>query len=119
MTYRTMQLNPQTWDLTTDGSGNLAIAQRPLAVAQDVASACRVFQGECYYDNALGIPWQEEILGRQVTTGFVAQRLQTEAQKLPVVNQALAAVWSDKSTRVLHGRIRVTDNDGNELQVNL
>lgn len=35
MTYRTMQLDVSTWDLTLDGSGNIAIADESYSVAQD------------------------------------------------------------------------------------
>ncbi|WP_023640353.1 hypothetical protein [Dickeya zeae] len=119
MTYKTMQLDTSNWDLTLDGSGNLAIADGSYAVAQDVASACLVFSGECYYDNTLGVPWKEEVLGKRPTPGYVAQKMQTEAKKLPIVDQALASVFFDKNTRRMRGTIRVTDTDGNTAQVNL
>ncbi|WP_245677549.1 hypothetical protein [Candidatus Arsenophonus triatominarum] len=89
----------------------------PAAVAQDVASACLVFMGECYFDRSLGIPWKEEVLGRRPTAGFIAQKLQVEAEKLPVVNQAIASVRLDKASRKLRGVIRVTDNENNRLEV--
>ncbi len=119
MTYRTMQLDTSTWDLTLDGNGNLAIAEESYSVAQDVASACLVFSGECYYDNTLGIPWKEEVLGRRPSPGFIAQKMQAEALKLPVVEDALASVFFDKNTRTTRGTIRVTDINGNIAQATL
>lgn len=119
MTYTTMRLDTSNWDLMLDGSGNLAIANDSYAVAQDVASACLVFSGECYYDNTLGIPWKEEVLGKRPTPGYVAQKMQTEAKKLPIVDQALATIFFDKNTRQMRGTIRVTDTDGNTAQANL
>ncbi|EKN5965012.1 hypothetical protein DVQ09_21130 [Yersinia enterocolitica] len=119
MTYRTLMLDPDTWDLMLDGDGNLAIADGGYAVAQDVASACLVFSGECYYDNTLGIPWKEEVLGSRPSPGFIAQKMQNEALKLPVVEQAIANVFFDKNTRATRGTIRVTDVNGNISQANL
>lgn len=113
MTYRTMQLDTSTWDLTLDGNGNIAIADELYSVAQDVASACLVFSGECYYDNTLGIPWKSDVLGKRPTPGYVAQKMQTEAKKLPIVDQARATVFFDKNTRRMRGTIRVTDINGN------
>ncbi|WP_126687931.1 hypothetical protein [Escherichia coli] len=119
MTYRTMQLDTSTWDLTLDGNGNLAIAEESYSVAQDVASACLVFSGECYYDNTLGIPWEAEVLGRRPSPGFIAQKMQAEALKLPVVEDALASVFFDKNTLTTRGTIRVTDINGNIAQATL
>lgn len=53
--YATLKLNSD-WDITIDSSGNIATISDESATAQDVASACQVFYGECYYDNTLGIP---------------------------------------------------------------
>ncbi|WP_096978905.1 hypothetical protein [Escherichia coli] len=119
MIYKTMRLGPSTWDLTLDGNGDIAVADDSLAVAQDVASACLVFSGECWYDNTLGIPWKMEVLGRRPSPGFIVQKMQDEARKLPVVEKALASVFFDKNTRRIRGTIRVTDRNGNTAGVTL
>ncbi|MEQ9911000.1 hypothetical protein [Pectobacterium polaris] len=119
MTYRTLRLSADNWDLTLDGNGNIAIADSGYSVAQDVASACLVFSGECYYDNTLGIPWKEEVLGRRPSAGYIGNKMEVEARKLPIVNQALASIFFDKNTRQTRGVIRITDNDGNESQATL
>lgn len=119
MTYKTIQLDTDTWDLMLDGSGNIAIATDARAVAQDVASACLVFSGECYYDTTLGIPWKEEVLGKKPSPGYIAQKMQDEAKKLPIVDQALATVFFDKNTRETRGTIRITDINGDTSQVTI
>lgn len=119
MTYRTLQLDTETWDLTLDGNGNLAIANDEYATAQDVASACLVFSGECYYDNTLGIPWKTDVLGKRPSAGFIAQKMQAEAKKLPIVKDAKAVVFFDRKTRTTRGTIRVTDIDGNTAEATL
>ena len=60
----TLYLDPQSWDLVLDTAGNIALAKDPYAKAQDVASACRLFAGELYYDTEKGIPYFEETLGK-------------------------------------------------------
>lgn len=119
MMNKTLQLDPNTWDLMLDGQGNIAIAAAPYAVAQDVASACLVFSGECYYDNTLGIPWKEDVLGTRPTAGYIAKKMEGEAKKLPIVDQALASVFFDKNTRTTRGKILVTDINGNQSQVTI
>lgn len=114
-----MQLDVSSWDLTLDGNRDIAIADEAYSVAQDVASACLVFSGECYYDTTLGIPWKSEALGKRPTPSFISQKLQTEALKLPIVERALANVFFDKNTRQMRGTIRVTDIYGNTSQATL
>lgn len=119
MTYKTIQLDTDTWDLMLDGQGNIAIATDSYAVAQDVASACLVFNGECYYDNTLGIPWKEDVLGLRPTAGYISKKMEGEAKKLTIVDQAIATIFFDKNTRTTRGKILVTDINGNQSQVSL
>jgi len=118
MTYATTQLDPQTWDIST-ANGSIAIADGGYAVAQDAASACLVFQGECYYDNTLGIPWDSQVLGKPPSTSYIAQKMQAEAKKLPIVDKALCTVYFDRQTRSTRGTLRLTDTDGNKTQVTI
>lgn len=119
MTYRTFKLDNTTWDILLDANGNLAITETPEAVSQDVASACLVFAGECFYNTTLGIPWQEEVLGLRPTAGYIARKLATEAEKLPVVKQAIANIFFDESSRQIRGLIRITDHQGDQSEVSL
>lgn len=119
MTYATMQLGTSDWDLQLDGAGNIAVADSSYAVAQDVASACLTFYGECYYDNTLGIPWDTQVLGKPPSTVYIAQKMQAEAKKLAIVDQALCTVYFDRETRSTRGTLRITDNEGNDTQVTL
>lgn len=41
----TLYLDQESWDLTLDTAGNIALAKDPYAKAQDVASAYRVRTG--------------------------------------------------------------------------
>ena len=60
---KTLLLDRTAWDLCLDSNGNIALASEPYSLAQDVASAVRLFLGECYYDTTKGIPYWTEVLG--------------------------------------------------------
>ena len=116
--YATMKLDSD-WDITIDADGNLATLSGGYATAQDVASACQVFLGECYYDTSLGIPYDTAIIGRQFTSQYMAQKLKTEALKITSVTQSTANVLYNKSLRRAVATVRVTDTDGSTVEVTL
>lgn len=118
MSYTTLAAGSD-WDITVDSTGNIAILEGPAAVAMDVACACQVFLGECYYNNTLGIPWQENILGKQFSGSYLAQKLEAEAMKISVVTDAIAVVTIDRTTRKVTATIRVTDDEDNTIEVTL
>jgi hypothetical protein len=60
---RSLLLSRPAWDLVLDASGNIAVASAPYAIAQDAASAIRLFAGEHWYDTAQGIPCFSQVLG--------------------------------------------------------
>jgi len=58
----TLALDPAAWDLVLDTSGNLAVLSDPDSLAQDAASAIKLFLGEYYWDTTTGVPWLQQIL---------------------------------------------------------
>lgn len=107
------------WDITLDADGDILVIEGGAAVAMDVACACQVFLGECYYDNTLGIPYQTNILGKAFSGSYLAQKLQNEAKKITAVNDAVATVTINRTTRKVNATIRVTTTEGDEVEVNL
>ena len=79
----TLLLDRTVWDLLLDGSGNIAIATEPYAIAQDVASACRTFLGEVYYDTVLGVPYFQQILNKNPPLALLKQLLVDQALTVP------------------------------------
>ena len=78
--FSTLLLDVGLWDLTLDAFGNIAVAAPPYAIAQDVASACRVVLGEVYYDDTLGVDYFGQLFGKTPPASvfqeqFVAQTL--------------------------------------------
>ena len=68
-------LDQAQWDIVLDVNGNIALASAPYSIAQDVASAVRTFVGECWYDNSLGLPYWQNILGKFPPLQFVDQKI--------------------------------------------
>ena len=114
-----MFLNPDTWDLDIDASGNIAMADAPWACAQDAASACRLWKGESFYDTSRGIPYQQAILGQQPPPQLLAGWYQTEAETVPNVEKATVALQFTRASRALGGQIQLTLTDGSINNVNL
>ncbi|MDE3023121.1 MAG: hypothetical protein KGI54_14945 [Pseudomonadota bacterium] len=84
----TLLLDTQLWDLCKDASGNIAMASEPYAIAQDVASAIKLFLGELWYDTTKGIPYFENILGQQPNTGYIKAQIEKAALTVPNVTSA-------------------------------
>ena len=107
----TLLLDQIAWDLVLDVNGNIALAQAPYSVAQDVASAIRTFLGECWYDTSLGLPYWQQILGEFPPLQYIAEQIQDEALTIPNVVAAQATFTSFKN-RSLVGQVQIIDTDG-------
>src|SRR5580698_7205548 len=105
---QTLLLDVLRWDVILDADGNIAVALDPYAPAQDVASACRTFQGEVYYDTTLGIPYIGQILGQEPSIAFVKAQLEAAAATVPGVSNPVAFITSLKN-RQLGGQIQFID----------
>ncbi|WP_338805144.1 hypothetical protein WDV76_08980 [Xenorhabdus griffiniae] len=116
---RTLFLMPVTWDLTLDVAGNIAIASDQYARAQSVANACRVFVKDMYYSQGAGIPYLEEILGKnRYSLAMYRKNLEDAAMSVDGVVSATAEL-STANDRIVRGRIKFTDIDGREGMIEL
>lgn len=118
MQTRSLLLDTEAWDITLDDNGNLAVTDNPYAVAQDVACACSTFQGECWYDSSLGIPYYSRILGHWPGTQLINVKMQQEAMKLPYVTSAVCTAISDRERRIT-GAMIITDTNNENSAVGL
>jgi hypothetical protein len=107
----TLFLAPNTWDLCADLSGNIAVASPPYSTAQDIASACRLFLGELWYNTTAGIPYFGEILGQQPSLSYVQAQLQAAALTVPNVVTA-TVVLTGVVNRGLTGQVQFTTSNG-------
>jgi len=108
---KTVLLNPADWDLVLDSSGNIAVASEPYALAQDVASAVKVFQGEVFYDTAKGIPYFDQILGHSPPMALMRKYWQDAALTVPGV-VASKVIIQELKDRALKAQIQFTDSAG-------
>lgn len=109
---KTLLLSSDLWDLVTDAAGNIALASEPYSLAQDAASACRLFLGELYYSTTEGVPYWSEILGHQPPLALLKARLITAAMRVPGVIEAQVYI-SSVAGRIVRGQVQVTDTAGN------
>ena len=114
---KTLLLERSTWDLALDRSGNIAVASEPYSVLQDVCSAIRVFQGECYYDTSKGIPYYSMILGKNQSVPVFQRLAEQAAMTVPLVSGATCVVANLGADRRLSGVIQITLTTGETLDV--
>jgi hypothetical protein len=101
----TLLLDRASWDLALTANGDIAVATEPYSQEQDVASECRVFEGECYYDTTRGIPYLSSILGRPVPVQILKERLSQAARLVPGVRTATAFL-TDIKGRTISGQVQ-------------
>jgi hypothetical protein len=109
----TLLLDVGTWDLTIDSANNIALAKSPIAVAQDVASACRTFLHEVWYDDFAGLPYLESILGERPSIEFMRTKLIEQAMTIPSVASVKCFLTGpDFKNRTVGGQLQITDTEG-------
>jgi len=104
----TICLDRSTWDLCLDINGNIALATTPYARSQDVASAIRVFLGECWYDQTIGIPYRDQVIGKN--PAIFASYVKRTALTVPGVVRAQCYI-TGFSGRQVTGQVQFTDSD--------
>lgn len=107
----TLLLNPKTWDLMVDVSRNIAVSKEPYALAQDAASAVKLFLGEDYYDISRGVPFFGEILGHWPPVTLMKSHFIRAAKTVPGVVEAQSFIFSIEDRRP-RGQVQVTDKNG-------
>ena len=106
----TLYVVPESWDLTLDVLGNIAVAEAPYALAQDAASAIKTRLGEVYYDTTLGVQY-DQILGRPPIISFMKGQFAAAARTVPGVVAAVCFI-SSITERTVAGQVQVTDQAG-------
>jgi hypothetical protein len=115
---KTLLLDLTLWDLVVDAAGNIAFAQAPYQVSQDVASALRTFLGECWYDVTIGIPYFTEILGEAPPVTLFQEYMQAAALTVPTVVNAQCTIQAFQG-RDVTGQVTFTTEDGQTGTVSL
>jgi hypothetical protein len=112
----TLLLNPATWDLETDAFGNIAVEDEPDSLAQDAASAIKLFFGEYYFDTTIGVPYLTQVLGVNPppTLSLLKQLLVDAALTVPDVASAQVYI-SSFSNRTVGGQVQVISSSSGQL----
>ena len=117
--YNTLLLDQSAWDLVLDASGNIALAQPPYALAQDVASAVRTFLGELWYDTTQGVPYWTQILGKLPSSSLLIELINQQVLCVSGVVSSQTTVTSfSPATREVTGQIQFVDSSGVTTTVN-
>jgi hypothetical protein len=103
--------------LTKDASRNIAIASEPYSQAQDIASACRLFRSEAWFDTTRGIPYWERILGHAPPIGVIKSALNTAALTVPGINAAQSFIVVNRD-RTVTGQVQASAS-GFTIAVNI
>lgn len=111
--YNTLLLDQTEWDLVLDSAGNIAMASPPYALAQDVASAVRLFLGELWFNIDKGIPYFEEVLGQLPPASLLQGLIENAALTVPGVVSAQCIISSFEG-REVSGQIQFIDEVGAE-----
>jgi hypothetical protein len=115
---KSLYLDPVTWDLAVDSARGIAVASDPYVLAQNAASATRVFKGEAYYDTDIGITYNVSILGQNPPIEYVRSELIRVAKTVPGVTDA-RMFFTSFDERTLTGQLQVTDVTGNVQAFNI
>jgi|SRR5579863_1853553 len=115
---KTLLLDVATWDLITDANGNIAAAEDPYALAQDVASQIRTFLAEVWYDTTLGIPYASQILGKNPPVSVLQEYLVNAAltarpntADVYVVKAKCVIQSFNRDTRQVFGQVQFIDSN--------
>lgn len=111
----TLQLNLTTWDLMTNGYGNIAMQTGSAAIIQDVSSALKTFKGEAWYDASLGVPYFSTLLGQPLNVPLFTGIYNSVALTVPGVVSAQTTFTALSPTRKLMGTVEVIDTYGQAL----
>jgi len=110
---QTLPLDKTTWDLVLDGNGNLTLTDPDYSIAQDVASAIRTFQGECWYGVTLGLPYFQSILGKLPPASYLTNLLEQAALTVAGVVSVTVVSLGLNVNRQLTGSVIVVSTDTN------
>ena len=114
----TLLLDLDNWDLVVDSAGNIAVASPPYSLAQDVASACKLFKGEQWYRTEAGVPYFQEILGKMPPQSLVQAQLEKAAMTVPGVASARCIITAFEN-RGVSAQILFVDESGAANSVNI
>lgn len=84
-------------------------------IKRDIGTLLRTFEGECFVDGGVGIPWFDDVLGNSVLfADEINGELRDKILEIPGV-QSVDTLNVTISGRNISGRYRVLVSDGSNL----
>lgn len=114
----TLLLNPATWDLMIDARNNIAMASDPYSLAQDAASAIKLFLGEYWYNTSIGVPYFQQILGMAPSVPVLKANFVTAALTVPEVKKARCFLNQIGNDRIVQGQVQISVVPGQWIPFN-
>lgn len=109
--HDTLLLDVESWDLSLDANGNIALVGPAYSLAQDVASAIKLFSGELWYDTTKGIPYFSDVLAQLPPLSLFVRYLEDAALSVPGVVKSQIN-FSSFDNRVISGQVFFIDEVG-------
>jgi hypothetical protein len=111
---QTLLLDPEAWDLVLDVNGDIAVASNPYSLAQDAASQIKLFYGELWYQDNIGVPYWQQILGYLPPISVMKNAFVQAAELVPEVVTAQCFI-SSTTGRIVTGQVQILDDSGNVI----
>lgn len=114
-TRRTLYLDPSTWDLTLDETGQIAVAREDYATMQSVSNEVRLWTNDAYFQAERGIPYVPLELGQpSENTVELRSYVRTAAGRVEDVREirSVEITSFDVKTRTLSGSVTFTTIGG-------
>jgi len=115
---QSLLLDRTLWDLCLTAGGDIAVCTEPYRTAQDAACAIKLFQGELWFDTVPGIPYFEQILGKNPSVTFLKSEFVAAALTVPDVASAVCYLDAIEN-RVVTGQVQITDTNGQQSVVSV
>ncbi len=108
----TLLLDTVAWDLCVDSSFNIAMAGPPYSLAQDAASAARMWLGEYWFDTTQGVPYLAIFGITPIPLTFAKTEIVEAALTVPGVSDAQVFISSIGPTnRRMVGQVQIKEGD--------
>lgn len=113
------KLDPVTGDIAVDDGHVVRTSSYEESVMQTVKTYLSTFQGECFTDGNAGVPWFDDILGRDVLySDYSTQVIKEKILEVPGV-RSVDKVNVTFEGRRLSGNIRITLDNGERRKMEL
>lgn len=100
-----------SWDIELDDNGNFALKEGQEQIAQDVATAVKIYKGEYVFDINRGVPFND-VLGERLNQALIQEYMNKEAKRINGVLNTTVIFNDFDSSRVLDYDILISTEQG-------